>query len=62
MKEDAFLKRSMRSALQNILGLEILKQGQITPAMMLSNAGSRKPTLKVVSKSDKGELDRAVLI
>lgn len=62
MKEDAFLKRSMRSALQNILGLEILKQGQITPAMMLSNAGSRKPTLKVVSKSGKGELDRAVLI
>lgn len=62
MKEDAFLKRSVRSALQNILGFEILQQGQITPAMMLSNADSRKPTLKVVSKSGKREPDRAVLV
>lgn len=52
----------MRSALQNILSLEILPQGQITPAMMLSNADLRKPTLKVVSKSGKREPDRAVVV
>lgn len=48
----------MRSAQQNILGLEILQQGQITPVMMLSNADFRKPILKVVSKSGKREPDK----
>ena len=63
-KEYVFLKKStlMRSALQNILSLDILPQSQITPAMMLSNADLRKPSLRVVSKSGKREPERAVVV